>query len=208
VTAAQVTGFVEIDLSGSSPSLYAAAAGNFNFAGKVVDGTLDFDGSTLNDTVNGTGQRDLVAGGSGNDRLNGQAGRDRLDGEAGLDTLDGGVGNDELLGGNDADSLIGGDGNDTLDGGDGQDTYAGGVGNDTFILRYGQADGDVISGFNGAGAAVGDLLRLEGFGTSATLTVVGVGGGNYEIRSGASVWGTFSVTGGGGALTADDYLFV
>ncbi len=40
-------------------------------------------------------------------------------------------------------------------------------GNDTFVFHAGQAQGDRIHEFYGNGAAAGDVLRFEGYGTLA-----------------------------------------
>jgi Ca2+-binding RTX toxin-like protein len=80
----------------------------------------------------------------------------------------GGGGNDILLGRGGNDDIDGGAGNDVLEGGAGYDTLTGGAGNDTF--RYGSAIADignalnvrdVITDFQGAGAAGGDVLDLS-----------------------------------------------
>jgi Ca2+-binding RTX toxin-like protein len=54
-----------------------------------------------------------------------------------------------------------------LNGGGGSDALSGLGGNDTFIFQAGQANGDVVYEFAGNGAAVGDKLRFEGYGTLA-----------------------------------------
>ena len=58
-----------------------------------------------------------------------------------------------------------------LDGGEGADILTGGKGNDLFVFRAGQADGDVVTDFQGSGAVGGDMLKLVGFG-AGTLTRV------------------------------------
>ncbi len=60
-----------------------------------------------------------------------------------------------------------------LDGRGGADTLTGGAGNDTFVFRAGEADGDVVTDFTGAGRAAGDQLKFVGYGKNASLTQVG-----------------------------------
>jgi VCBS repeat-containing protein len=57
--------------------------------------------------------------------------------------------------------------NDVLNGGAGQDTLTGGSGADTFVFGAGEANGDVVTDFNGFGTAVGDSLQFTGYGTAA-----------------------------------------
>jgi serralysin len=90
------------------------------------------------------------------------------------------------LGGDD--SLIGGAGNDRIDGGKGQDilagdnavpirepidrltqtkdtaTPSGSLGADTFMFRFGEAEGDVVLDFVGAGKQLWDVLEFSGYG--------------------------------------------
>ena len=91
-------------------------------------------------------------------------------GNALANTLVGGVGNDTLFGGGGSDILLGGAGNDILDGGAGADTLMGGSGNDIFVFRKGEANGDTITDFNGYGSAIGDQIKLVGWGTGTTFT--------------------------------------
>jgi hypothetical protein len=103
-------------------------------------------------------------------------------GGAESDTLDGAAGNDILKGGGGTDTLIGGTGFDILDGGAGADTLTGGDNNDIFVLRKGEADGDVITDFWGKGTSAGDELLLVGYGAGTTFTRVGGGSSNlYKI---------------------------
>lgn len=67
--------------------------------------------------------------------VDGQAGDDRLEGSGYDDTLVGGEGDDTLTGRSGADTLVGGEGSDRMDGGEGADRY---------VIRTGDADGDVI----------------------------------------------------------------
>lgn len=84
--------------------------------------------------------------------------------------IDGGAGNDQLAGGNGSDALVGGDGADVLAGNAGADTLTGGTGADTFSFRisasfFAPVDStlpglDVVTDFEGAGAAGGDVIAL------------------------------------------------
>ena len=95
---------------------------------------------TSSAAINGTGneENNVITGNSANNAISGLSG------------------NDHLLGGN---------GNDVLTGGAGADALMGGVGTDTFKYKSVSdsrpgAGSDVITDFNGAGAAVGDKIDL------------------------------------------------
>jgi VCBS repeat-containing protein len=113
------------------------------------------------------------------------------------DTLRGMDGNDLLKGGGGQDLLIGGNGADTIEGGAGADTMTGGDGNDLFILRKGEANGDVITDFFGRGNADGDSILLVGYAAGTTFTRVGNGSSNlYQINDhGALEYVTIYATG-------------
>jgi Ca2+-binding RTX toxin-like protein len=100
--------------------------------------------------------------GTGNNaanRITGGGGNDILSGRGGNDTIDGGAGNDTLEGGADYDVLIGGAGNDTF-------RYG------APIAEIGSALNlrDVISDFQGAGAAGGDVLDLGAIDANTATT--------------------------------------
>jgi Ca2+-binding RTX toxin-like protein len=118
----------------------------------------------------------LINGTSGNDTLNGTALADEIHGRGGQDTLNGGAGNDRLYGEDGWDVLLGGDGNDTLDGGIGSDSMFGGAGND---ILFGRAGGDYLNGGAGndwvEGGADIDSLR----GAAGDDTVVGGDGDEF-----------------------------
>ncbi|MEI6158310.1 MAG: VCBS domain-containing protein, partial [Roseococcus sp.] len=79
--------------------------------------------------------------------------------------IDAGAGNDTIL--------AGWGGSDTLRGGAGADDVNVGTSNKTLILAPGETSGDIIREFDGAGAAVGDMLQLQGYGPGATLDQLG-----------------------------------
>ncbi|MFK4525265.1 Ca2+-binding RTX toxin-like protein [Bradyrhizobium japonicum] len=103
--------------------------------------------------------------GAGTDTLNGF---ENLTGSAFNDVLTGSNAANVLTGGAGNDVLNGGGGADTLDGGAGADRLTGGAGNDSFKFNFGEANGDVVTDFSGAGASVGDHLDFYGYGTLAT----------------------------------------
>jgi VCBS repeat-containing protein len=121
-------------------------------------------GNDANNTLSGTALDEKISGQGGNDVLNG------LDG---ADQLYGGTGNDQLFGGHSIDMLSGQGGTDTLDGGPGADRLTGGNKNDIIRLVKGEAAGDVVTDFTGAGVAGGDSLSLQGYGSGATLSNTG-----------------------------------
>ena len=95
-------------------------------------------GTTLNDTLEGSGDDDLLQGLGGNDLLIG---------DDGDDTLEGGSGNDAIFAGDDDDSLDGGEGDDSLSGDDGDDILKGGGGDDIIVAGD---DDDLLVGAGGA----------------------------------------------------------
>jgi Ca2+-binding RTX toxin-like protein len=120
--------------------------------------------------------------------------------------LIGNGGADHLFGGAGIDHLFGNGANDELDGGMDADWLAGGEGNDTFVLRRGEANGDVLTDFNGAGAFAGDMIRFVGYGPGAYIT-----------HSDATHWAIHSADGAvvdiftvasGAAIHGSDYYFV
>lgn len=133
----------------------------------VANAALNLWGSSIPNSISGTGGvnrlfgrggNDTVYGLGGNDFLYGEAGADRLLGGAGVDRLFGGDDDDDLFGGDDADSLMGeagqdslfGEaGNDTLSGGPGavQDVLEGGTGNDAFVLDTPLPGHDILADF-------------------------------------------------------------
>ncbi|SFK87048.1 beta strand repeat-containing protein [Falsiroseomonas stagni] len=118
----------------------------------------------------------------------------------------GSTGGDSILGGSASERFDGGAGADTINPGDGADTLLGGTGDDVFVLVAGQADGDRIADFAGAGAAGGDRLRFEGFGANASFAHVG--GGLYEIRVGGVAVETFTLVAAGAVANNSDAVFV
>jgi Ca2+-binding RTX toxin-like protein len=130
-------------------------------------------GDAQSDVIFGEGGDDTIEGGTGNDVVDGGTQKDRAFGGSGADSMSGGGGNDTLQGGNDNDTLVGGaafdvfeggDGNDSIDGGDGNDYIYSNAGNDTIVFALGGGT-DTVRDFS-AGAAIGDVIRLVGFGAA------------------------------------------
>ncbi len=175
-------------------------------------------GDAQADTVFGDSGDDTIDSGTGNDVVDGGGQKDRIFTGSGFDSLIGGGGNDTLQGGNDNDTMLGGaafdvleggDGNDSLAGGDSNDVIFGGVGNDTIVFNLGD-DTDTIRDFT-AGAGVGDVIRLVGFGAAFNTfaeilaaatdngvhTTINFGGGDVLVLRGVLV----------SQLAADDFTF-
>ncbi|MEZ5922473.1 MAG: calcium-binding protein [Parvularculaceae bacterium] len=211
---------VRYDLSpgGVFIDLFAGTAAGGDAQGDTLVSISDLYGSNYDDTLIGDNKLsgNDFRGFDGDDSLVGLAGPDTLFGGIGADTLDGGDGNDSLFGAQsdsdvDADILIGGNGDDHLDGGAGPDLLDGGAGFDTLgyirstaavyvdlvnsIVWGGAADGDTVSGFEGA------------FGSEFNDTLFGDSSGNYFLGQG----GDDSILGGAGADTivgfnGDDFI--
>jgi Ca2+-binding RTX toxin-like protein len=108
-----------------------------------------------------------------------------------------------------ADQLVGGGGNDRLDGGAQADTLIGSTGNDIFVFARGELDGDVITDFNGNGAAVGDSLQFVGFGAGAFFVPTAATQGRvyYNGLGGGLVFETVTFS-NSATINAQDYTFV
>jgi Ca2+-binding RTX toxin-like protein len=161
-------------------------------AAKVVSGTAASEavkGSDSSDVINGKGGDDTMAGLKGHDTYHVDSLGDKIVEQSGHGndiarltiskfTLPANVENATIvisasatLIGNGLDNwLVGNIGNDVINGGAGKDRLTGNAGNDTFVFAKGQLNGDQITDFKGNGAAVGDVLRFEGFGSEIKLT--------------------------------------
>lgn len=154
-------------------------------------------GNAVNNYIEGNDGNNVINGGAGSDTMIGKLGTDvyMVDSSfdvivenenEGIDTVYSEVayqlgnnleylfltGTDNINGfGNSVTNYIqGNSGNNGIDGGGGTDALIGGGGNDTFIFRPGEANGDIVYDFDGAGAAVGDFLQFAGYGPGATFT--------------------------------------
>ena len=137
--------------------LYASTPGGVtvNLALGTASGFTSIAGI---ENVRSNGGADVLIGGSNNNRLNGQGNNDTIDG---------------------------GGGNDTLTGGLGVDLLTGGTGNDTFLYLSSADSGttaatrDIITDFEGAGLAGGDLIDINaldantGAGGNQNFTFIG-----------------------------------
>jgi hypothetical protein len=115
-----------------------------------------------------------------------------IDGSSHDDTLVGKIGADELNGHAGDDELDGAAGNDTIDGGQGSDTLAGGSGDDAFDWNKQNESGttasgrDVVTDFEGAGAAGGDVIDVSDIAAAVgAFTFIGTGTftGTGEVRA-------------------------
>jgi Ca2+-binding RTX toxin-like protein len=135
---------------------------------RIYGGRSDDDREDGPDTLYGDDGNDQVWAGGGDDEAWGGVGNDNLYGQSGNDTLHGGDGNERVYGGTGDDTLYGDAGVDTVRGGEGLDRLYGGGGNDRFEYtatidsRPGGSTHDVISDFEGVGAAAGDRIDLAG----------------------------------------------
>ncbi|MGQ0533331.1 MAG: M10 family metallopeptidase C-terminal domain-containing protein [Caulobacteraceae bacterium] len=191
------------------------------------------NGEGGDDTLIGGAGADTVIGGAGYDTASyedatagvvadlsnplgttGDAAGDTFSGVEGLrgsgfaDTLRGNVIANTIRGGAGADVIDGRGGADTLNGGAGVDTLTGGLDNDSFVFHSGQANGDTVLDFSGAGALAGDMLVFEGYGTAAD--------GASFTRIDATRWMITSADGlttdiitllNGASVDASDYMF-
>ena len=126
-----------------------------------------YKGSRYDDTMDGSALNDaLLNGGPGNDIVRGYAGNDQLEGGSGDDTVEGGPNDDLVNGGPGADLLDGGDGTDILSYlaiapvplPQGFELSPVSVNLQTGLGTRGDADGDVVSGFEilyGSGVPAG-----------------------------------------------------
>jgi Ca2+-binding RTX toxin-like protein len=200
-------------------------------------GTAKFtgNGNALANTLIGGSGIDRLDGKAGADRMEGLGGNDTyvVDSEGDVVIEAAGGGNDRVLsqvsftlsdnvesiqlstskainatGNAEANTLLGNAGVNVLDGRGGSDTLTGGGGNDLFQFRRGEANGDIVTDFAGAGTTGGDVLRLVGYGTGATIARIG-NTDTYAIQAGADVGGgteTIRLT-GVTTLAAGDYVF-
>ena len=140
--------------------LLAGSTGSNTMDGGAGTDRVTYSGSSTGVVLDmGTG---VVTRGADTDRIvniesaTGSANVDTLRGDAGINLLQGLAGND---------ALFGQDGNDTLVGGTGRDSMTGGLGRDVFDFAAGEsgtgANADIITAFDGPGAAAGDTIDLR-----------------------------------------------
>ncbi|MGO4670630.1 peroxidase family protein [Bosea sp. 2RAB26] len=206
---AGTTAAVTVNLGAGTASGFTSIANIENVTGGSGDDSLTGNGgnNTLNgglgnDTLNGGGGTDTMIGGAGDD-IYITDGNDTLTEAAnqGTDTVRSSVtftlannfenltltgnGNINGTGNNAANVIIGNGGNNTLTGGAGNDVMTGGAGSDTFLFNttnesgVGVGNNDVITDFEGAGVAGGDIIDLSaidantGSGGNQAFTFIG-----------------------------------
>ncbi len=197
----------------SQDTINGNSSNNRLFAGL---GTDTVSGNEGNDTICGgitfadsVDTADVLYGNAGNDIIYGNGGDDSIFGGSALsDAAE--TGNDILYGGAGADKLYGNGGNDTLVGAVGNDTLYGGGGDDRFVMNSGGGI-DWILPFQGAGAAGGDVLKIDaningtGITTAAQVIARATSDGTHswvDLGGGNGVLVLFTL----GLLNADDVL--
>lgn len=175
-------------LKSNVENLVYKGTGNFTGTGNSSDNAITggagndyIDGGSGSDKMTGLGGNDtyvvgwstdevIEAANGGNDQVLSSAGEYKL--AANVESLrligEGRNGTGNAL----ANEIVGNGLSNTLDGGAGADELRGGSGNDTFLFLAGQAAGDRVADFTGAGATIGDKLLFKGFG-QGTITQVG-----------------------------------
>jgi Ca2+-binding RTX toxin-like protein len=174
-----------IDIRGGSPEGTDTVSGveDFQFADGVValSSVNDIVGTPGDDSaLTGGNEANVILGLDGSDLITGGGGADRIDAGDGKDFVDGGDGNDNIVGGANGDTLVGGNGVDFLN------YYTDVTGVNVNLLTNaasaGDAQGDVISGFEGlAGGAANDTLTGDNgdnniVGLTGSDTILGLGG--------------------------------
>jgi Ca2+-binding RTX toxin-like protein len=192
------------------------------------------------DTLFGGQGNDRLDGGTGNDTTFGGIGDDRhyVDSTGDDVTENDGEGNDTVfssavlytlssfvetlsldtdtdtgvfgIGNAQGNTIFGNINDNVLDGGAGSDSLSGLGGNDTFVFHAGQAHGDVVYEFNGNGAAAGDVLRFEGYGTLAEgATFHQLTATEWQINSAdGTIHEIITLTAGAVIDTTTDIMFV
>jgi serralysin len=212
-------------LAADVETLVMQGSGDFQGYGSNQANTIY--GNAGNNLINGGGGADIMLGGAGNDTYfvddtgdvvfeNAGEGTDAIFAtvsytlSANVETLVlQGAGSLDGTGNALANSIFGNSGNNKLDGGAGADQLTGNAGNDTFVFHAGQANGDVVVDFAGAGAAAGDSLSFVGFGTAAQgATFTHVGATNqWQIHSGLDAHNEFITFANGATIDPSDVLF-
>ncbi len=113
-----------------------------------------------------------------------------------------GIENVSGTGNGQANQIFGNKGANELNGAGGSDTMTGGAGNDVFVVKAGEANGDLIADFAGNGGSAGDTIRFEDYGAGASLQHVS---GNQWRIVGNGIVENITIV---GAVAAGDYSFV
>jgi serralysin len=216
--------------SAHADKLYGDALNNDLRGG---DGDDTIDASSGHDRVDGGAGDDNLIGGAGDDFVLGGAGADRLSGGGGADTADysasssgvivnlqsgatsGGDAQGDMLtsienlaGSAFGDTLYGNGSANTLNGGGGADILSGGAANDRFVFQAGQANGDIVLDFAGAGAAPGDAISFEGYGSAADgAHVTRLDLTHWQVTSADGLINDIITFANGATIDQSDYLF-
>lgn len=219
------TALVSYTLKGNVENLTYTGTQNFTGTGTSANNTIT--GGSGNDSIDGGDGMDIMIGGLGNDTYYvsrvedvvteaANDGTDLVLSRADNFLLSANVEDLRIIDngrnatGNALDNSMTGNAlANVLDGGAGADELRGGSGNDTFVLRLGQiVVGDRVADFTGAGVAVGDQLRLAGFGNNAVLSQVG--NSDFYTATGSAGSATFQISGVYNLNTAagsNDFIF-
>ena len=113
-----------------------------------------------------------------------------------------GIENVSGTGNGQANQIFGNKGANEVNGAGGADTLTGGAGNDVFVVKAGEANGDLIADFTGNGGSAGDTIRFENYGDGATLQLVS---GNQWRIVGNGIVENITIV---GTVVASDYSFI
>jgi Ca2+-binding RTX toxin-like protein len=182
------------------------------------DTLLNFEnanGTAYNDAISGTAAVNVLDGLGGVDTISyyGSAQRVVVDLAAGTG-ISGGVTDtlrnfENVNGSAYGDAITGNGGVNVLNGLGGVDTLTGGASGDTFVFAAGQANGDSITDFSGNGAAAGDALLFQGFGTAAQgATLTQFDATHWQIHSGLDGHNELITLANGAGVHASDFYFV
>src|SRR5262249_52107675 len=105
-------------------------------------------------------------------------------------------------------SIFGNSGSNLIDGGAGADFLTGNGGNDYFVFQKGEANGDTILDFTGAGNAAGDIILLAGYGAGATFTFADAFHGKVNYNGGTSHDVIIFQNSVGGSINNTDFAFL
>jgi hypothetical protein len=211
--------------AGSDMVSYYTASGviidlsaNVGVDASSLDVLLNFEnanGSGFNDAISATAAANVLNGLGGNDTVSYYmaAGPVTIDlaADTGIDptSVDTLLSIENANGSSFGDVIIGDGGNNILNGLGGGDALTGNGGLDSFVERVGEANGDVVSDFDGAGAAAGDTFVFVGFGTTAQgASFTQLNATQWQIHSGLDGHNEIITLGNSAAVHTSDVLFV